>query len=99
PAATHALPLHDALPVFSSNITPQHYFAGILFQVQRLHHEHDVFYILGKLSDDKLVVVDQFALAGINDMKAEAIDVDVKGQILPRSEEHTSELQSRENLV
>src|SRR5690606_42040358 len=85
PTATYTLSLHDALPIFGKHIVAE----GVLaFLLQGTH----------TLDDHRAI---QTGVGGDHThrlLKRAAQDADTSGSIA-RSEEHTSELQSRENLV
>src|SRR5207302_8692714 len=85
PSSLSTLSLHDALPIF----------VVLVKRIDRHHHDLDVVH-LHELPDlgDAPRIVDRRAVRGVAVQSAEMRFGDFQ-----RSEEHTSELQSRENLV
>src|SRR5688572_15279699 len=61
-----------------TDVAPQNNLAGLLVHIQRLHHHHDVFYIIRKLLDGKLVIINKLVSITRDDMKLETIYINVK---------------------
>ena len=66
-----------------SNVSPQNDLTCFLTQIKRLHHQHDVFHIFGKLSDHKLIVIDQLPLLCRDNVKFEPVHKNIKWIIFP----------------
>src|SRR5690606_40792122 len=99
PAATYPLSLHDALPIFPWGVLDGHNVVGGF-----LHPIEDLLDPLKPLLFAELARLHQPASAEGPHTGHKAVYGGPKDQPLghllqPRSEEHTSELQSRENLV
>src|SRR5690606_42058934 len=93
PTLTSSLPLHDALPILRSTVQ------ALLQPIQRAHRGHhlgDARVRLALFPDrgDELAILQLDAVHRHGN--ARQIDLLI---VAVRSEEHTSELQSRENLV
>ncbi len=60
-----------------TNVSPQDDLTGLLVHVQGLHHHHNVFDVIRKLFDGKLIIVYQFIGCAGNNVKFESIHVNV----------------------
>ena len=47
-----------------ADVSPQYNFACLLIHLQAFQHQHNIFYIVGKLLDGKLIVINKFACGG-----------------------------------
>src|SRR5690606_42110330 len=93
---TYRLSLHDALPIFCGSMER---FLGILLENYAGHMplwfapvQVVVATITSEADDYAVAVAERMRQAGL------AVETDLRNEKI-RSEEHTSELQSRENLV
>src|SRR5690606_41722298 len=93
PNAAYILSLHDALPIFgqdSGDFSERELLYKVLFDMKQ------------DMNDLKKLVLESFQSGGLNQnimKKHQTLFEDMESGIPFRSEEHTSELQSRENLV
>src|SRR5690606_40028176 len=94
PPCTLTLSLHDALPIFG---------AGRVLVVDAEDvppaRPEGVGAVAVPVTDDDVRTVTREGVVDVGDRAPAVVEVDVAGHRLGRSEEHTSELQSRENLV
>src|SRR5690606_40711530 len=83
----HTLSLHDALPIYAKQLTWS-LISNEIATKNEIKAEHEEV-----IEKTKQMVREQFAASGLGAQMEDSMDMFV------RSEEHTSELQSRENLV
>src|SRR5690606_41658686 len=92
--STYTLSLHDALPILRKRVSRDEAQPGdaLLYHLTLRNLSNDV-------ASDPVTIVDRFPAS----LRLSATSVRIDGQsasgAIARSEEHTSELQSRENLV
>ena len=62
---THIPDIFDKLLVVRrilADVSPENNRSRFLIQSHGIHNQHDRFSVIGELSDEKLVVIDQFAI-------------------------------------
>src|SRR5690606_42099903 len=98
PPHTPALSLHDALPIFGSESNRVFLpLSSALARFKFQENEDQVDRILLRLSAPEQLAAGARVLAAVLDQRHAGMDDYTL--VVPRSEEHTSELQSRENIV
>src|SRR5690606_41335249 len=93
PTQSHTLSLHDALPILAASLVAFHVHNDVRAALKLAAHDQP---------RDVLECVQRVTMPPDKNAKVVAANVQNPGRVLLvrcRSEEHTSELQSRENLV